>query len=515
MILIVLFIGFLLTILAIFSRRPDRRYALPGPKGVPLLGNILQIPPFQFLRFIEWKAQFGPIFLLKLAGQPVVVINSIEVAGDLLERRSGIYSDRPRFIVASELLTGGLVLPVVRYGDLWRKLRRAAHDGLRSQTMPGYELAQELEAAILMESLIKDSTSNSWAEEVKRSTASSMKTAVYGTPPITSINDPVVSYINAIGHRVTLAMVPGRYLVEFFPKMLLLPGWLAPWKREALSWFKRDSEKLRSLMESVEQQVINGLQIPSFATNLYLTRGRHQLNRIEQAWLAGTLFTAGSDTSSSTFTFFILAMRLYPEVMKKAQAEIDRVVGRERAPNFADRDKLPYIRALIKEVLRWGPVTPLGVPRQAQQDDYYNGHFIPKGSIVVVNAWGINNDPKVFPNPHEFRPERFLDPSGTADVIPEGTRNQGHVSFGFGRRICIGMNLAVQFQFINIATLLWAANVEPGYDKDGDVATPSNSPSNWVDEGAVIRPVPFPCNIVPRFSGVEEVLRRTRAGRSI
>ncbi|TFK67279.1 cytochrome P450 [Pluteus cervinus] len=481
----------------------------PGPKGLPLLGNILQLPTFQFLRFTEWKEQFGPVFSLNLAGWPVIVINSLEVATDLLEQQSSIYSDRPRFIVANEIMSGQLMLPLAGYGSLWKKLRKASHEGLKSQSMPVYQRSQEIEAAILVENLIN--RPELWAEEIKRSTASSIKAVIYGTPPIASIDDPVVAFISEMGHRLVTATMPGAYLVELFPKMLYLPTWLASWKREAMERYEESTKKLKGFVQHVREHAENGINDrPSFTGQLCIAGDRHQLTQTEEAWLTGSIFVAGFDTSSSTFQFFILAMRLFPGVMKKAQAELDRVVGRQRVPSVSDRDDLPYIRATVKELLRWGVTLPIGVPRRSQQDDYYNGHFIPKGTLVLVNTWGIHHDPNIFPDPHEFRPERFLDPTGTIDVDIPGTRNQGHAAFGFGRRLCVGMNVAVQFQFINIATLLWAANIEPAYDQDGQIITPTNSPAGWVDEGAVVRPAPFRCNIVPRFSGAEAILSRAR-----
>ncbi len=128
-------------------------------------------------------------------------------------------------------------------------------------------------------------------------------------------------------------------------------------------------------------------------------------------------------------------MRLYLGVMKKSQAQIDTVVGRDRLPTFADKKNLPYIRAIVKEVLRWRPVGPLGLPRRTTQDVYYNGYFIPKGSLIITNVWAMNRDPEIFPDYDEFRPERFLDESGTVEVIPPDTHMQGHVTFGFGRRL--------------------------------------------------------------------------------
>ena len=86
-------------------------------------------------------------------------------------------------------------------------------------------------------------------------------------------------------------------------------------------------------------------------------------------------------------TSFLLAMTMYPEVQRKIQAELDSVVGTDRLPTFADRDSLPYLATTMKEIIRWGPTTPLGAPHCVEQDDVHNGYFIPKGSIIMANIW--------------------------------------------------------------------------------------------------------------------------------
>jgi cytochrome P450 len=171
----------------------------------------------------------------------------------------------------------------------------------------------------------------------------------------------------------------------------------------------------------------------------------------------------------------MLAMVHYPEVQKKAQAEIDEVVGRDRMPTFEDRQNLPYLRAMVREVLRWRPPGPLGVPHKSSADDWYEGYFIPKGSVVITNVWAMNRDPAVFPDFDEFRPERFLDES----AIPKDTHGQGHVTFGAGRRICVGMNVANNALFIDMASLLWAINIHNG-------AKELPSRTQTTDEGLIV-----------------------------
>ncbi|TFK64022.1 cytochrome P450 [Pluteus cervinus] len=492
--------------LYIWSRPNESRRLPPGPKGLPFLGNIFQITQFQWLQFTEWKKEFGPIFSLNFAGQPVIVLNSHEVVGDLLDRRSAIYSSRPRFIMASEILTGGMFIPLQPYGETWRRMRKAAHEGLNTRAAETYQPLQEVEAATLVSGLMKEP--EAWEDHIKRSAASSVKMSVYGSQPIESKDDPLVRRVNSLVTRVALACLPGAYMVEIFPVMLHLPKWLAPWKRDGLEWHRKDTAMLQEFMDGVRKEVDQGTNKPSFASNLYLNADRHQLSPMQESWLAGTMFAGGSDTTSAALSFFILAMRLYPDVMKKAQAQIDTVVGRDRLPTFADRENLPYIRAIVKEVLRWRPVGPLGLPRRTTQDDYYNGYFIPKGALIIANVWAMNRDPEVFPDFDEFRPERFLDESGTVDVVPPNTHTQGHVTFGFGRRICVGMNIANQALFIDVASLLSAASIEPAFDSEGKIIVPSRS--ECIDEGLVVRPVPFQCKIVPRAINVDSMLSIAR-----
>jgi cytochrome P450 len=161
-------------------------------------------------------------------------------------------------------------------------------------------------------------------------------------------------------------------------------------------------------------------------------------------------------------------MIAFPEVQRRAQAEIDAVVGRDRLPTFADAPRLPYVRAIIKEVLRWRPSLPSGFPHAVSEDDWYEGMFIPKGTICIPSIWHCNHDRAVFgKDADEFRPERHLDEHGESLPGPIETNRAGHVGFGFGRRICVGKELANDSLFINTARMLWAAKLERARDESG------------------------------------------------
>jgi cytochrome P450 len=165
-------------------------------------------------------------------------------------------------------------------------------------------------------------------------------------------------------------------------------------------------------------------------------------------------------------------MTAFPEVQRRAQAEIDAVVGRDRLPTFADAPRLPYVRAIIKEVLRWRPSIPLGFPHVSTEDDWYEGMFIPKGTVCMPSVWHCNHDRAVFgEDADEFRPERHLDEHGESLPGPVETNRAGHVAYGFGRRICVGKELANDSLFINTARMLWASKLERARDENGKELT--------------------------------------------
>ena len=178
-------------------------------------------------------------------------------------------------------------------------------------------------------------------------------------------------------------------------------------------------------------------------------------------------------------------MVAHPEIQKRAQDELDAAVGRSRTPTFADAPNLPYIQALVKESLRWRPPVPLGVPHATTEDDWYEGMFIPKGTICMVNLWQCHHDPETYgPDAASFNPERFLDEHGRLVAGPVETRDDGHSSYGFGRRACVGKHAANESLFIDMATILWAAHLEPARDESGKEIPPDTETS--IDIGTVL-----------------------------
>jgi len=271
---------------------------------------------------------------------------------------------------------------------------------------------------------------------------------------------------------------------------------------------------LESHFHTVEASIAKGDDQQSVAATLIREVERNKLSLRERSWLAGTLYGGGSDTISTMMGFWTLAMLAYPETQARAQAELDAVVGRTRLPTFADYPHLPYIRAMVKELLRWRPIAPIITPHRLTEDDWYEGMFIPKGTICLANAWQMNRDPEMFgEDAEDFDPARYLDASG--DIAPgmSELKKDGHFTYGFGSRICVGRYMADNSLFINIAILLWATKIERKKDASGrflplDV-------DGWVDIGLVIRPVPFEAEITPRFPEAPAMLAQERELRAL
>lgn len=165
------------------------------------------------------------------------------------------------------------------------------------------------------------------------------------------------------------------------------------------------------------------------------------------------LFAAGTDTSSSTVEWAIAELIRNPQLLKQAQEEMDNVVGRERLVTELDLSRLTFLQAIVKETFRLHPSTPLSLPRIASESCEIDGYHIPKGSTLLVNVWAIARDPKMWADPLEFRPARFLPGGEKADVDVRGNDFEV-IPFGAGRRICAGMSLGLRMVQLLIATLV-------------------------------------------------------------
>ncbi|KAI9439112.1 cytochrome P450 [Lactarius indigo] len=497
-------VGFAVFSTARYFRSPWRKLP-PGPRGLPLLGNALQMGGPQWLTFIKWSEQFGDVFYLNAMGKHMVVLNTQKAASDLLDRRAEIYSDRPRNIVAGEILCDKLAIPLLTYGPLWHKMHNAIHEALDMS----FEVPQLNEAILLTSGLLAQPAI--WDKHIRRTTASFAMTMTYGTPSMISEQDPGVKAIDGFMAHMTRATRPGAFLVELFPWMLRIPSRFAKWKRDAENWHKNDSQMFVDRFNGVREKLSKGTDSLSLVGTWIKGTDRYGLSEREGAWLAGMAYAGGADTTAASMEWWMLAMIAYPDVQRRAQAELDAVVGRTRIPTFSDFQRLPYIRAMVKETLRWRPMARLGFPHLTTEDDWYDGMFIPKGTMVFANVWHLNRDHTTYgADAEHFNPARFLDVNGDVAPCSPDTKGEGHNTFGFGKRLCPGRHVANNAFFIDIAMALWACNIGPGKDEHGNVI-PIDVDA-WVD-GLHIRPPSFKVDISPRFPEAVTLLAGERKSR--
>ncbi|KAH9022271.1 cytochrome P450 [Lactarius pseudohatsudake] len=491
-------VGLVLWLIVRLAQRTFRNLP-PGPKGLPFIGDVQHAADHGWLASPQRRDDYGELMYLSVFGQGILVVNSQRVAVDLLEKRSNIYSDRPRFISVNEFLTENLTFVFTGYGDLWRRFRRPAVEGFSKSVVPDFYPIQSREAIMLALALMN--STHSVKKHVQRHAWSIILSINYRLPPVESNDDPVivgiVDHVQRVGHELE----PGARLVELFPWMRYIPSRFAKWKRYTQYWFIQDSLRHERLLNKVADDLAKGIDQPSFGATLLKNQEKYRLSEREQAWLVSDMLSAGGETTSTTLHWWLLALLVHPEVQVRAHAELDEVVGYARPPTFADLPSLPYIRAMVKEALRWSPATPLGVPHASSADDWYEGMFIPKGTIVLPNMGLINSDPTVFGSDSaSFDPARYLDEKGQVKPLMDG-REEGHASFGYGRRVCPGRFVAEGTLAIDFATLLWALRFERPEGAEGELDMHAFAPSG------IAHPVSFECKAVLRFAEAETILK--------
>ncbi|KAG2099579.1 cytochrome P450 [Suillus discolor] len=441
--------GTLIIILAsiwIVKRRYQAARLLPLPPGPPrrwLLGNMMpkSYVPFQFAR---WTEQYGPVFSLKQGHRIFVIIGRHQAAVDIMEKEGANLADRPRSIAVHETLSGGLGMLLQGSGERLHRLRRVLHAGLQPKVAETYELMQTRHAKNLVLDVLNDPKNHQG--HAMRYSASVVMSFTYGKITPTSYTDPEVVAINKALARSGQAIQPGAYLVDTYPILRFVPGYLSQLK----AWHKEDLALCNRQLDPVRRQMREGTARPSFARFMLEHQKQYQLEDKELEYLAGGIFGAASDTTASAITFMIMAAAIHRDAQARVQEELDNVVGRTRLPTFDDQEMLPQVTAFMLESLRWRPVVLGGFGHRATKDITWNNYLIPAGATVIGNHWAIANDPEVFPEPHKFNPQRWIDDAG---------RVRGDLkffTFGFGRRVCPGQHVANRSVFINTALILWA-----------------------------------------------------------
>ncbi|KAJ7470933.1 cytochrome P450 [Mycena latifolia] len=492
-------IGLYILILQIvrLSRNLQHPKLPPGPPRSLFHDNSSDIPSSYFWKaFRSWNIRYGPVISFYLGRTPVIVLGTAEAAHELLDKRGEIYSGRPRNIMGHEILSGGMRGIGMSYGPRYRRWKSLVQAGLTRKAVLNYRPLQSIESHILMRDLLGSNGSLEYRDHIRRFIVSIVFCVAYGRR-VATLSDDVVNKNMETDAYFVKVNIPGKFLVESWPVLLYLPRFLQWFRWEPERHRKHDTEFYMSLMDNVKRQIAANTAQPSMAAYSLSKQAELGLTDIDAAYALSAPWAAGVGTTVASIEIFLLAMLLFPTVQKKAQEELDAVVGQSRTPGFEDYDTLPYVQALVKEVTRWRCIAPTGVPHATTADDVYQGMFIPKGATVYANIYAMTTDPELFPSPDEFKPERFLDTSDPRLL-------NYNIPFGFGRRLCPGQNIALQTLFITVVRILWAFNILPGMDQNGITILPF---ADDFTSGLVIRPTPFPCRFEPRQGTTVEILR--------
>ncbi|KAL6404567.1 cytochrome p450 [Ilyonectria robusta] len=473
-----------------------RKRMAPGPFPLPLFGNIFQIPNSrQWKKFEDWSFKYqSPIITIWDGHTPVIICNDAWSMSNLCDKRANIYSSR-----AVKTLTGKIFglnkfnQAGLAYGEQWRLHRRLTHSAANAQTVQTYRSVQANEAKLFINECLNDP--GRFVEGALRFTVSIVSIIAWGRR-IGSETDTVLKVAQAFVGSANLGF-PGKTYTEAIPVLSSFPSWLNPLPNQLRKLADTSNKYFYALsVEGAEATQDN------FAKRLLKEKEEHGLSKVEISNLTGNFIGAGVDTTTSTMLTFVLAMCLNPDVQKKAQEEIDSVIGQNRYPDWSDEDNLPYLAAIINETLRWRPAFALGGPPHAPtEDDIYNGFFFPKGTAIIGNLYAVSRNPREYPQPQRFWPERFLEGFDR----PAYPNKRGHNTFGWGRRVCSGEALAQQSLYFTIVSLLWAFHIRAGLDDEGnEVALDADA----YTVSQVNRPCPFKVRFCPRSTTIASLVKQ-------
>ncbi|GFP83438.1 cytochrome p450 71a9 [Phtheirospermum japonicum] len=440
----------------------------PGPPRLPLIGNLLQYTSSNLHISLEnLSKKYGPLMYMELIGKPTIVISSAKIAEEALKHNDLAFSDRPSMTTIAKLSYNGRDISSSPYSEYWREMRKMVVLRLFThKQVNSFRSVREEEVSLMVKAISRQAGDDRQLvnlNEVAQSLSSSIICRV------------------ALGKRYDEGRRFNRLLEDI--QAVVMEFFVAdcfPW----LIWIDKLCGKVSRLekvfedMDSFYQDVIDEHLSPNRPESMdgdildLLIRLREDgSSSVQMDWehIKGIIMdvsVAGSDTSAATITWAMTALIKKPSTLQKAQEEIRSSIGNKGKVDEDDIDKLPYLKAVVKETLRLYPPGPLTL-RETRQLCIVNGYEIEAKSMVFVNLWAISRDPDYWENPTEFLPERFL----YSDIDFKG-QDFGFIPFGSGRRQCPGMALGIAQIEMALANILYSFDWElpPGIVED-DVDT--------------------------------------------
>ncbi|XP_053328566.1 cytochrome P450 2C15-like [Spea bombifrons] len=471
--LLVVCVVFLLYALTQSSPNPGKARLPPGPTPLPILGNILHLNGKKiFTSLVKLGEKYGPVYTIYMGMERVVVLYGYEAVKEALIDRGEEFSGRGHMPLLDKLSDNGHGV-VGSNGERWKQLRRFSLMTLRNFGMGKRSIEERIqeEASFLI-------------EELRRTNGQPLNPTYYFSRAVSNVICSVVfgnrfeyedkNFLRLLGFFNEifrgLSSVWGQ-MYNVYPKVFgKLPG---PHNKlfDAIKGIKEFvSERVKMHQETLD------LNSPRDFIDCFLIRMEQEKNIPDTEFhMDGILnttfdmFGAGTETMSTTLRYCLMILLKHPDVEERLHQEIDRVIGRNRAPCIEDRSRMPYTDAVVHEVQRFIDLIPLGLPHKVTQDVEFRGYFIPKGTTIYPLLSSVLRDPKQFKNPNDFNPGHFLDNEG------KFSKKDGFMPFSSGKRICAGEGLARMELFLFLTTILQNFTLKSAADREELDLTPEIS----------------------------------------
>ncbi|KAF5380073.1 hypothetical protein D9615_006264 [Tricholomella constricta] len=444
----------------------------PGPRGYFFLGvkHLLRTSE-RWKLYHAWAQELeSSIISFRVYNRQIIVLNDVTAVHDLLEKRANLYSDRPQSWMYHEVCDRKKsIFNISSLDPRHKQYRRLLKTSLNVRATQGLWPLIQAELDTLLDGF--SDSPRKYEKHIRRNAAAVIMKITYGYT-VTS-DDPFIEVAEEASKISGLATAPGRWLVDYYPIIRFIPSFFpgTGWKRQGEAWRQR-LDALSGVPHAwVKEQMATGDFTESFTSRHLRPNGTGTVGTEEEdiiKWCAGGLYAGAGDTTVSALLSFLMLMAVHPTVQLKVQDELASVVGNDHIPHPSDLNKLTYLNAVMKEVLRFAPVANLvkpALPHKVTEEDEYKGYRIPKGATVIANVWAIMHDPQMYPNPFQFNPERFtsLELKDISTALTRAQPDPMAYAFGFGRRTCPGSHLAETSMLLTMAGILAKFNVSlPG-----------------------------------------------------
>ncbi|KAG8445783.1 hypothetical protein GDO86_010536 [Hymenochirus boettgeri] len=471
---LLLFIGTCLFLYMVIHGKKSPNFP-PGPKPLPLIGNVHLLGVKKpYLKLMELSKTYGPVFSVSMGITRAVVLCGYDAVKDALINHADEFADRPRIPIVEETSKGHGV--IFSNGENWKVMRRFTLSTLRDFGMG----KRSLEGKINEESDCLVETFKSYKGEPFENKVI-MNAAVANIIVSILINhrfdyqDPTLTkLIQSLHENIKISTSPLVVMYNMFPSIM---KWL-PGPHNAI--FKNRFHMYKFIMETFTKHKDHlDVNDQRDLVDVFLVKQQKEkkspvmfFHNENLAELVSNLFNAGMETTSTTLRWGLVLMMKYPEIQKKVQHEINKVIGSAH-PQTEHRKQMPYTDAVIHEIQRFADLVPNNVPHATTKDLTFRGYFIPKGTQVIPLLSSVLRDKDYFEKPEEFYPEHFLDSKGNF------VKNEAFLPFSAGRRSCAGENLAKMELFLFFTRLLQKFTFQPppGTDvtlssTDGGISAP-------------------------------------------